>query len=64
MVFFIVVGLFMCFVAPEKIEIVYGKHEIVAQAFVYGDSLQSTLVSIIGIYSFWRLVNGIAFSSS
>lgn len=35
------------YIAPEKIEIVYGKHEIVAQAFVYGDSLQSTLVAVI-----------------
>jgi long-chain acyl-CoA synthetase len=26
---------------------VYGKHEIVAQSFVYGDSLQSTLVAIV-----------------
>ena len=25
----------------------YGKHQIVAQAFVYGDSLQSSLVSVI-----------------
>lgn len=25
----------------------YGKHELVAQAFVYGDSLQSTLVGVI-----------------
>jgi long-chain acyl-CoA synthetase len=35
------------YIAPEKIEIVYAKHEIVTQAFVYGDSLQSTLVAII-----------------
>ena len=35
------------YIAPEKIEIVYGKHEIVAQSFVYGDSLQSTIVAIV-----------------
>lgn len=35
------------YIAPEKIEGVYQKHELVAQAFVYGDSLQSTLVGII-----------------
>lgn len=35
------------YIAPEKIEIVYAKHEIISQSFVYGDSLQSTLVSII-----------------
>ncbi|KAJ3317208.1 Long chain acyl-CoA synthetase 7 peroxisomal [Blyttiomyces sp. JEL0837] len=35
------------YIAPEKIEVVYQKHELVAQAFVYGDSLQATLVGII-----------------
>ncbi|KAI9260714.1 hypothetical protein BDA99DRAFT_551965 [Phascolomyces articulosus] len=35
------------YVAPEKIEGVYQKHELVAQAFVYGDSLQPSLVGII-----------------
>lgn len=35
------------YIAPEKIEVVYGKHPIVAQSFVYGDSLQSTLVGVI-----------------
>ncbi|KAI8575419.1 hypothetical protein K450DRAFT_261931 [Umbelopsis ramanniana AG] len=35
------------YIAPEKIEGVYQKHELIAQAFVYGDSLQSTLVGII-----------------
>ena len=39
------------YIAPEKIEIVYAKHEIIAQAFVYGDSLQSTLVAVIGRFS-------------
>ncbi|KAI9022305.1 hypothetical protein CLU79DRAFT_835433 [Phycomyces nitens] len=35
------------YVAPEKIEGVYQKHELVAQAFVYGDSMQASLVGII-----------------
>ncbi|KAJ3357622.1 Long chain acyl-CoA synthetase 7 peroxisomal [Allomyces javanicus] len=35
------------YIAPEKIENVYIKHELVAQAFVYGDSLQSALVGVI-----------------
>jgi long-chain acyl-CoA synthetase len=35
------------YIAPERIENVYQKHELVAQAFVYGDSLQATLVGII-----------------
>lgn len=35
------------YIAPEKIEVVLNKHEIVAQSFVYGDSLQSTLVGVV-----------------
>jgi long-chain acyl-CoA synthetase len=35
------------YIAPEKVEVVYQKHELVAQSFVYGDSLQSTLVGIV-----------------
>jgi long-chain acyl-CoA synthetase len=35
------------YVAAEKIEIVLQKHELVAQSFVYGDSLQATLVGIV-----------------
>jgi long-chain acyl-CoA synthetase len=35
------------YIAPEKIENVYVNHELVAQAFVYGDSLQAALVGII-----------------
>ncbi|KAJ3301314.1 Long chain acyl-CoA synthetase 7 peroxisomal [Kappamyces sp. JEL0829] len=35
------------YVAPEKIEAVYTKLDIVSQTFVYGDSLKPTLVGII-----------------
>jgi long-chain acyl-CoA synthetase len=35
------------YIAPERIENVYQKHDLVAQAFVYGDSLQATLVGVI-----------------
>ncbi|KAJ3326027.1 hypothetical protein HDV06_002412 [Boothiomyces sp. JEL0866] len=35
------------YVAPEKIELVYQQHEIVAQSFVYGNSLESVLVGIL-----------------
>ncbi|RHZ45732.1 hypothetical protein Glove_658g22 [Diversispora epigaea] len=35
------------YIAPEKIENLYQKHELVAQAFIHGDSLQSSLVGII-----------------
>ncbi|KAI7887248.1 uncharacterized protein EV154DRAFT_520724 [Mucor mucedo] len=35
------------YIAPEKIEGVYQKHELVAQAYVYGDSMQASLVGVI-----------------
>nr|CAG8435823.1 11895_t:CDS:2 [Entrophospora candida]CAG8437909.1 12134_t:CDS:2 [Entrophospora candida] len=35
------------YIAPEKIENTYQKHELVSQAFVHGDSLQASLVGII-----------------
>ena len=35
------------YIAPDKIESVYVNHELVAQSFVYGDSLQATLVGIV-----------------
>jgi long-chain acyl-CoA synthetase len=38
------------FVCPEKLENVYQSHALVSQIFIYGDSLRSSLVAIIGIY--------------
>ena len=35
------------YIAPEKIENVYGRAGCVAQSFVYGDSLEASLVAII-----------------
>ncbi|KAJ3000233.1 Long chain acyl-CoA synthetase 7 peroxisomal [Globomyces sp. JEL0801] len=35
------------YIAPDKIESIYSKHPVIAQSFVYGDSLQPTLVAII-----------------
>ncbi|KAG0293702.1 Long chain acyl-CoA synthetase 7 peroxisomal [Linnemannia gamsii] len=35
------------YIAPEKIEAVLAKHYLVAQIFVYGHSLQATLVGVV-----------------
>jgi long-chain acyl-CoA synthetase len=35
------------YISPERIENVYGRHELCAQVFVYGDSLQATLVGVV-----------------
>lgn len=35
------------YVAPEKIEVVLAKNPIVQQIFVHGDSLQTTLVTVV-----------------
>ncbi|XP_054806364.1 long chain acyl-CoA synthetase 6, peroxisomal-like [Prosopis cineraria] len=37
------------YIAPEKIENVYVKCKFVAQCFVYGDSLNSSLVAIVSV---------------
>ncbi len=35
------------YIAPEKIEAVYARHSLVAQAYVHGDSLQASLVAVM-----------------
>eukprot|EP01029_Cantina_marsupialis_P025563 TRINITY_DN6775_c0_g1_i1.p1 TRINITY_DN6775_c0_g1~~TRINITY_DN6775_c0_g1_i1.p1 ORF type:complete len:656 (+),score=176.99 TRINITY_DN6775_c0_g1_i1:68-2035(+) len=35
------------YICPEKIENIYGNSPLLAQVFIYGDSLQSTLLGII-----------------
>lgn len=37
------------YIAPEKIENVYAKCKFVAQCFVYGDSLNSSLVAVVSV---------------
>ncbi|KAK9083926.1 hypothetical protein Scep_030397 [Stephania cephalantha] len=37
------------YIAPEKIENVYAKCKFVAQCFVYGDSLNSSLVAVVAV---------------
>ncbi|XP_076951084.1 long chain acyl-CoA synthetase 7, peroxisomal-like [Bidens hawaiensis] len=37
------------YIAPDKIENVYAKCKFVAQCFVYGDSLNSSLVAIVSV---------------
>ena len=52
------------YIAPEKIENVYVNNEFVAQAFVYGDSHQATLVAVIipdeDVLKKWAAGNGLA----
>mmetsp|Transcript_43371 Transcript_43371/g.50990 ORF Transcript_43371/g.50990 Transcript_43371/m.50990 type:complete len:218 (+) Transcript_43371:1180-1833(+) len=35
------------YIAPEKLEILYAKNPLIKQIFVYGDSLQASLVAIV-----------------
>ncbi|XVE81582.1 hypothetical protein DITRI_Ditri15bG0076300 [Diplodiscus trichospermus] len=37
------------YIAPEKIENVYAKCKFIAQCFIYGDSLNSSLVAIVAV---------------
>ncbi|CAG8467059.1 7195_t:CDS:2 [Funneliformis caledonium] len=50
------------YIAPEKIENIYCKHELVSQAFVYGDSLQASLICVIvpdeEVLMHWAKQNG------
>lgn len=56
------------YIAVEKIENVYSRAKLVAQSFVYGDSLQSCLVGIIvpdePVVRVWAQKNGIPDSTS
>lgn len=50
------------YIAPEKIENVYARHPLIAQIFVYGESLQATLVAIVvpdpEVFPEWAKENG------
>ncbi|XP_031097760.1 long chain acyl-CoA synthetase 6, peroxisomal-like [Ipomoea triloba] len=54
------------YVAPEKIENVYAKSKFIAQCFVYGDSLNSSLVAIVSvdpeILTAWAATEGIKYN--
>ena len=44
------------YVAAERIETILTKHEFISQVFVYGDSLQATLVGIVGNFQFFLII--------
>ncbi|KAK1380085.1 Long-chain-fatty-acid--CoA ligase [Heracleum sosnowskyi] len=50
------------YIAPEKIENVYSKSKFVAQCFVYGDSLNSSLVAVVStdpdVFKAWAIAEG------
>ncbi|XP_047332173.1 long chain acyl-CoA synthetase 6, peroxisomal-like [Impatiens glandulifera] len=53
------------YIAPEKIENVYAKCKFVGQCFVYGDSLNSSLVAIVAVdqdvFRSWAANEGIKY---
>ncbi|KAJ7980067.1 Long-Chain Acyl-CoA Synthetase [Quillaja saponaria] len=55
------------YIAPEKIENVYAKCKFVAQCFVYGDSLNSSLVAVISVdqdlLKAWAASDGIKYEN-
>ncbi|KAL1317014.1 hypothetical protein HN51_069118 [Arachis hypogaea] len=54
------------YIAPEKIENVYVKCKFVAQCFVYGDSLNSSLVAVVAVdpdvLKAWAASEGITYN--
>uniref|UniRef100_A0A2P2MT78 Uncharacterized protein n=1 Tax=Rhizophora mucronata TaxID=61149 RepID=A0A2P2MT78_RHIMU len=55
------------YIAPEKIENVYAKCKFVAQCFVYGDSLNSSLVAIVSVdidvLKLWAASEGLKYAN-
>ncbi|KAJ6721565.1 LONG CHAIN ACYL-COA SYNTHETASE 7 PEROXISOMAL-LIKE ISOFORM X1 [Salix viminalis] len=55
------------YIAPEKIENVYAKCKFVAQCFVYGDSLNSSLVAVVAVdpdvLKGWAVSEGIKYEN-
>ncbi|KAL3538104.1 hypothetical protein ACH5RR_001470 [Cinchona calisaya] len=53
------------YIAPEKIENVYAKCKFVAQCFIYGDSINSSLVAVVSVdpdvLTEWATSEGIKF---
>ena len=51
------------YIAPEKIENIYITHPAIAQSFVYGESLRTTLIGMVfpdpeGGFESWAARNG------
>ncbi|KAH9314265.1 hypothetical protein KI387_022892 [Taxus chinensis] len=55
------------YIAPEKIENVYANSKFVVQCFVYGDSLNSSLVAVVAVepdvLKEWAISEGIKFEN-
>ncbi|KAG6646024.1 long chain acyl-CoA synthetase 7, peroxisomal-like [Carya illinoinensis] len=55
------------YIAPEKIENVYAKCKFVSQCFIYGDSLNSSLVAVVAVdpdaMKDWAASEGIKFEN-